>query len=485
MKKITNQTQKRLGAICLAFLMSSSMLFAVQQYCHKAITATDGVTNVYLTCQLVSSGNYQIKIESDVAMAGLGGSFCNVNGVGGYQLNADGHFVLSGDGKTITCDIASTSGPNLYTPLYVLMPGEKVFTWPGDVDWTASCSGGGTTDTAAPTAFTVAKGAVGPTSVELLLNATDDSGSVTYSITYGSTTLTTTGTSGVQKSYIVTGLSASTAYSFAVTAKDAANNVASNNPQTVNATTSAAPVLSTIDFETVGQDWTWMLFENGDNAPALYSVVANPASNAVNSSANCAKYIVNANGQPWAGLWSDNLVDFTFNASNCIVKVKVYKSVISNFDVKFEGANGLNFEKLVANTKINEWEELTFDFTNRIGSTVSRLVIIPDFPSTRTAGSTNYWDNISFNSNTTTSNADLKADNISCYPNPMRNELTVSAKSEISQVIVRNLVGQTVKTIMINGLEKTIDMNGISAGNYLVTMKLANGQVLTQKVTKF
>ncbi len=159
-----------------------------------------------------------------------------------------------------------------------------------------------------------------------------------------------------------------------------------------------AQVPPTIDFETVGHDWSWTLFENGDNAPALYSVVANPAPGGINSSANVAKYIVNANGQPWAGLWSNDLPDFTVSAENCIVKVMVYKDVISDFTVKFENESAsVNFERKVSNTVINQWEELTFDFSSNIGASVSRLVIIPDFPASRTAGSINHWDNISFN----------------------------------------------------------------------------------------
>jgi len=170
---------------------------------------------------------------------------------------------------------------------------------------------------------------------------------------------------------------------------------------TIVMTSGAMAQLSTINFETVGQDWAWTLFENGDNAPALYSVVANPSVSGINTSASVAKYIVNANGQPWAGLWSNNLPDFTFTSDNCIIKVMVYKDVISDFLVKFENDNvSVFFEKKVSNTVINQWEELTFDFSNRIGSSVTRLVIIPDFPATRTAGSTNYWDNISFNSGT-------------------------------------------------------------------------------------
>lgn len=115
------------------FALCASMVVSATQYCHEELT--NGDNKIYLSCQLLSEGNYQIMIEADVQMNGLGGSFCYKDGQAGYQLNADGHFVMSADGKTITCDIESTSAPNLYTPLYVLMPGEVAFTWPNDVEW--------------------------------------------------------------------------------------------------------------------------------------------------------------------------------------------------------------------------------------------------------------------------------------------------------------------------------------------------------------
>ncbi|HRZ98001.1 MAG TPA: T9SS type A sorting domain-containing protein [Paludibacter sp.] len=341
------------------------------------------------------------------------------------------------------------------------------------------------TDSESPTAFTATKGNVTSSSVELLLNATDNSGAVLYEITYGATTLTASGISGVQKSQIITGLNPSTAYSFSVIAKDATGNVVSTGAIVVPATTTEVlTALPTINFETVGQDWAWTLFANGDNAASLYSVVDNPSVAGVNLSPKVAKYIINAAGDPWAGLWSSNIGEFTFTAENCIVKVMVNKDVASNFTVKFEGTSPA-FEIKVPNTLINQWELLTFDFTSKIGSTYNKLVIIPDFPGTRTAGSTNYYDNISFNSSLNTAVNNVTTNNIvNCYPNPVINQLTVNAKTEINEVIVRNLVGQTVKTTLVNGLEKSIDLSDFTAGNYLVTVKLANGEIATKKFVK-
>jgi beta-glucanase (GH16 family) len=94
-----------------------------------------------------------------------------------------------------------------------------------------------TFDTQAPTNFTVTIGTITGSSVELLLNATDNSGTVTYNVDYGSGTNSTSFSSGVQKSVIIDGLSPNTNYSFTVSARDASGNVYLNNPIILKATT--------------------------------------------------------------------------------------------------------------------------------------------------------------------------------------------------------------------------------------------------------
>lgn len=93
-----------------------------------------------------------------------------------------------------------------------------------------------TPDTIAPTNFTATVGSVTSDSVELLLNATDNFGSITYQIS-GGAFQTIYGTSGTQKSVIISGLSPSTNYTFTISASDAAGNVAANNPVILSATT--------------------------------------------------------------------------------------------------------------------------------------------------------------------------------------------------------------------------------------------------------
>jgi endo-1,3(4)-beta-glucanase len=102
-----------------------------------------------------------------------------------------------------------------------------------------NCSGGGP-DTEAPTNFTASIGTVTGTSVQLLLNGTDNSGALIYNVTYGAQSASTSGASGVQKSLVINGLTPATAYTFNVTAKDAANNMAANNPIVLQATTTSS-----------------------------------------------------------------------------------------------------------------------------------------------------------------------------------------------------------------------------------------------------
>ena len=165
---------------------------------------------------------------------------------------------------------------------------------------------------------------------------------------------------------------------------------------------------STLDFEPSGNgaDIGWNVFENGTN-PAL-EFVANPNSAGINTSANAAKYTTLLEGQPWAGCETQNdaIAPWTLSASNCIIKIMVYKDVISDVAIKLTQVGDAALPEIkVANTVINQWEELTFDFSGQVPNTaaqIKNLVIFPDFPAggpdSRTYASVTYFDNITFTS---------------------------------------------------------------------------------------
>jgi len=147
-----------------------------------------------------------------------------------------------------------------------------------------------------------------------------------------------------------------------------------------------------IDFETVGNGWTWTIFSEGTGGS--FDIVANPAPGGLNTSDSCAMLVVGANGDPWAGVWSADFPDMLITADNCMVKILVYKDVSSRFNLKLEPPN---YDHFVTNTLINEWEELTFDYSADIGQTGATLTLIPDMEDgARTHASVNYIDYIRF-----------------------------------------------------------------------------------------
>lgn len=158
-----------------------------------------------------------------------------------------------------------------------------------------------------------------------------------------------------------------------------------------------------IDFETNGHgaNWAWTTFENGSNAPL--EIIANPYPSGINPSSTVCKFIALVNGAPWAGFESvhgQGIGIFNLTAANCQIKMMVYKSVISNVGLKFATPSGASSgEILVSNTVVNQWEELTFDFTNVLSAPTStgidQIIIFPDFGQ-RSDNNICYIDNIKF-----------------------------------------------------------------------------------------
>ena len=160
-----------------------------------------------------------------------------------------------------------------------------------------------------------------------------------------------------------------------------------------------------IDFESsgYGASWSWNVFENSSN-PAI-EFVSNPNSSGINNSATVAKFTALQSGNPWAGTevaHGEMGITWDLSASNDIIKIMVYKTVISDVGIKLVNpSGGAQVEIKVANTVINAWEELTFDFSSRIGNgqdgstNIDQIVVFPDF-NARTSDNVIYFDNITF-----------------------------------------------------------------------------------------
>ncbi len=150
-----------------------------------------------------------------------------------------------------------------------------------------------------------------------------------------------------------------------------------------------------VDFEDAGNGatWEWTVFENSDN-PAL-EIVDNPSMVDPNTSAKVAKFSIRQAGMQWAGCNSYGIGEFTLDETNCTIKIMVYKTVISDVGIKLELNGTSTGEIKVPNTLVNQWEELTFDFSGKIGETNNNLVIFPDFAD-HTTDHVVYFDNVTF-----------------------------------------------------------------------------------------
>ena len=158
-----------------------------------------------------------------------------------------------------------------------------------------------------------------------------------------------------------------------------------------------------INFESGGNgaDWTWTVFENDTN-PAV-EIIANPDQSGINTSSTVMKFTALQAGQAYAGAESLHGADigtFSITEDNSVIKLMVWKPTISDIGIKFVTPSGAaDIEIKVANTLVNQWEEITIDYSSRIGTpnatNVDQIVIFPDF-TTREQDNIIYIDNITF-----------------------------------------------------------------------------------------
>jgi len=265
---------------------------------------------------------------------------------------------------------------------------------------------------------------------------------------------------------------------------------------------------SPIDFETggYGATWTWTVFENGDN-PSL-EIVTNPNTGGINSSATVAKFTALQTGQPWAGcesLHGADIGSFSFDSTNCIIKIMVWKDVISDVGIKFvDATSAAQPEIKVANTLINQWEELTFDFSSRIGVypvVKDQIVIFPDFDLTgRTQDNICYFDNISFSPSNSVG-VDNRSETLpqgfaleQNFPNPFNPVTTLRydlPKNGHVNITIYDMLGREVKTLINqtqNAGYRSVQWNAtndygkpVSAGIYLYQIQ-AGEYISTKKM---
>lgn len=270
-----------------------------------------------------------------------------------------------------------------------------------------------TVDTQAPTNFTASVGSVTGSTVELLLNGNDNSGNVTYTVTYGSQTVTTYSPTGVQKSLIISNLNPNTYYVFSVSASDATGNNAINNAIILNATTTA--VLQCSGTDTQAQQGSFSLGYNytfetiGTDVKITFELLD---TNRVGVVAYLWKQ------SPFTEVQMTNVSGLIFTKT---ITGQTLGSTI-NYGVKFAYANGLSVTKYVSYV---------------VGS------------------------NCTFGLNSPSELVQFY------FPNPTSDYVTITSNQSIEKVEIHDLLGNMVLNTSTN--TNKVDVTNLSKGIYLVT----------------
>lgn len=338
-----------------------------------------------------------------------------------YNLAVGGGFMGISDPNQITA-LASDGTPSKmyvdYVRIYQKGDAGEVFVGPSY------------SDTQAPTLTSATLGAVTKTTVEILANGTDNSGSVIYSVSENGVTWKAEGANGTQKSVLVTGLSPGSSHTFIVTATDASGNVSSNSIQ-VSATTTIQ-----VNTPCAGTLSTW-------------------SSGSLTSSYN---YTCSTSGSS---------VIFTFELANSLTGLVPQLFINNAYKGNMSLVSGLKY---------------TYTLTNQTSGSAINYSIYCAY-----AGGAAQTTNLSYtvgNNCGTTAIETITSSDIRIYPNPTSNWLNIAAGSEIMEIQLKNMLGQMVKVMKGNGLNQTIDLTCVPNGNYLVVLKLENGQQSVHKIIK-
>jgi hypothetical protein len=138
--------------------------------------------------------------------------------------------------------------------------------------------------------------------------------------------------------------------------------------------TNSFPIAIPLNFE-YPVTYGWFDFDGGN-----MTVINNPQSNGINTSAKVAKMIKNP-GQTWGGSFLTLSQAIPFSMSRTF-KMKVYSPRVGAkvlLKVENSANSAQNFEREVLTTVANGWQELTFDYSAiNLANTYDRIVLIFD-----------------------------------------------------------------------------------------------------------
>jgi len=247
--------------------------------------------------------------------------------------------------------------------------------------------------------------------------------------------------------------------------------------------------INPVDFESDGHgaNWTWTVFENETNPEVL--IIPNPFPEGINTSETVAEFNALQGGAPYAGcetMHGSDVGTFSLSPSNAFVSIMVYKPVISDVGFKFATPAGASTGEIkIANTLINQWERLVFDFTGIIGEPssngIDQIIVFPDFQN-RNSTNVIYFDNIVFGDSSLLATGEFNQNpQTVIWPNPATQTINLSASIIIEHLIIQDVLGRTLITEQPMKHATAVDVSLLPEGFYSVHMSNGTHQ-FTQKL---
>jgi hypothetical protein len=218
-------------------------------------------------------------------------------------------------------------------------------------------------------------------------------------------------------------------------------------------------------------------------------VIPNPDPSGINTSNWVALFHRDMDGVPWGGFWSGTAVDVT---TNKYIHTKVWKPRISPIKFKIEGGAAGNLEIFSTNsqTAIDSWQDMVFDFSSKTGS-YPTIAFMPDFadPVGLTEDMDMFFDDIILNNDPNPVvgiNPVSKVDNVSVYPVPFGNNLTLNSEESLKSITITSVLGQKVLSMdNISAGTTNINTSGLQGGMYVLTIYHHAGNPSALKIMKY
>jgi hypothetical protein len=233
---------------------------------------------------------------------------------------------------------------------------------------------------------------------------------------------------------------------------------------------------------------SWRYFPSDDSG--AFELIDNPDPSGINTSAKVGKATEKANsGQPWQGMYTDLPAPIHFGADK-IIKMKVWSPQVASVTMKLErpltpGAP-TSGDLTVPNTKANEWEELTWDFSQTPitdDGEYARITLIFDINNIPAQDVIYYFDDIQLNTGgcgtTSLFGGPEKPGDLTISPNPVIDQLRIDELGQVSRLDIHNIYGQRIASVWTGSASSTaIEVSNLTQGTYVLTGYSAKGELL-------